>query len=116
MRVQRTRTKQLRAPLTTTLGHQKVRSAISTHVRSIINLIILRVHGLPSRALIDKQNALTFSCFLLLTILSSPVKAPDATNKILVVSTDVLSPFILLRVALSVMLTVEPSRSFRRPC
>ena len=44
MRVQRTLTKQLRALLTTTLGSgiQKVRSAISTHVRSIINLIIVR--------------------------------------------------------------------------
>ena len=38
MRVQHTRTKQLRAPLTTTI--QKVCSAISTHVRSIINLIL----------------------------------------------------------------------------
>ena len=41
MRVQRTRTKQLRAPLTTMLsGIRKVCSAISTHVRSIINWII----------------------------------------------------------------------------
>ena len=40
MRVQCTRTKQLRAPLTTTLGHPKVCSVISTHVPSIINLII----------------------------------------------------------------------------
>ena len=40
MRVHRTRTRQLRAPLTTTFGHPKVRSAISTHVRSINNWII----------------------------------------------------------------------------
>ena len=40
MRVQRTRKKQLSTPLTTTLGIQKVRSATSIHVRSIINLII----------------------------------------------------------------------------
>ena len=44
MRVQRTRTKQLRAPLTTTLGHPKsTQLAISTHVRSIINWIIVPI-------------------------------------------------------------------------
>ena len=42
MRFQRTNTKQLRAPLTTPL-RQNVCSAISTHVRSIINWIIVNI-------------------------------------------------------------------------
>ena len=41
MRVQRARTTQLRAPLTTTLGHPK--SAISTHVRLIVDWIIVTI-------------------------------------------------------------------------
>ena len=44
MRVQRTRTIQLRAPLTATLGMgiRKLCSAILTHVRSIIKLDYIR--------------------------------------------------------------------------
>ena len=51
MRMQRTRAQQLRAPLTTTLGHPKVRSAISTHVCSIINLIDYKYYYLHSPGL-----------------------------------------------------------------
>ena len=47
MRVQRTRTKQLRAPLTTTLRYRKVRSAISTRVRLIVDWIIIISAKMP---------------------------------------------------------------------
>ena len=56
----------------------------------------------------------TFSWFLLLIILSSPLKAPDATNKMFVVSTDTLSPR-TLRELRSGTLTIVPSRIFNKP-
>ena len=56
----------------------------------------------------------TLSCFRLLTILSRPLKAPDAMNKIFVVSTAMVSPLIF-RELRSGTFTVVPSRIFRRP-
>ena len=57
----------------------------------------------------------TFSFFLRLTILSRPLKAPDATNRMLVVSTGTLSPR-SLRELRSGTLTMVPSNSFSMPC
>ena len=57
----------------------------------------------------------TFSCFRLLTILSSPLNAPDATNRMLVVSTCTASPLNFL-VLLSGTFTMVPSRSLSMPC
>ena len=56
----------------------------------------------------------TLSCFLLLTILSRPLKAPDAMNRMFVVSTAIVSPRIFLELR-SGTLTVVPSSIFKRP-
>ena len=52
--------------------------------------------------------------FLFLIIFSIPLKAPDATNIILVVSTGTVSPRIFLD-DLSGTLTTVPSNIFKRP-
>ena len=57
---------------------------------------------------------ITLSCFLLPTILSKPLKAPDAINKILVVSTGMVSPRIF-RELLSGTFTMVPSRILSNP-
>lgn len=56
----------------------------------------------------------TFSFFLLLIIRSSPLKAPDATNKMFVVSTCTVSPLSFL-VFFSGTFTIVPSRSLSNP-
>lgn len=56
----------------------------------------------------------TFSFFLLLMILSSPLKAPDATNKMFVVSTCTVSPLNFLEF-FSGTLTIVPSNSLSKP-
>lgn len=57
----------------------------------------------------------TFSFFLLLMILSSPLKAPDATKRMFVVSTCTVSPLSFLEF-FSGTLTTVPSRSLSKPC
>lgn len=57
----------------------------------------------------------TFSFFLLAIILSSPLKAPEATNRMLVVSTWTLSPR-SLREFFSGTFTIVPSSIFSIPC
>lgn len=56
----------------------------------------------------------TFSFFLLLMILSSPLKAPDATNRMFVVSTCTVSPLSFLEF-FSGTLTIVPSKSLSNP-
>ncbi len=63
------------------------------------------------------QEAATLPLVLLATIFSSPVKAPDAMNKMLEVSTCNVSPFPAnLREFFSGMITCVPSRILSRPC
>ena len=57
---------------------------------------------------------LTFSFFLLLMIRSRPLKAPEATKRMLVVSTCTVSPLSFLEF-FSGTLTMVPSSSFSRP-
>ena len=57
----------------------------------------------------------TFSLSLFPTILSSPVKAPEPMNSILVVSMGMVSPLIFLEF-LSGTMTVVPSSILRSPC
>lgn len=56
----------------------------------------------------------TFSFFLLLMIRSSPLKAPDATNRMFVVSTCTVSPLSFLEF-FSGTLTIVPSKSLSNP-
>lgn len=56
----------------------------------------------------------TFSFFLLLMMRSSPLKAPDATNRMFVVSTCTVSPLSFLEF-FSGTLTIVPSRSLSSP-
>ena len=56
----------------------------------------------------------TFSFLRRLTILSSPLNAPDATNRMLVVSTATLSPR-SLRELRSGTFTIVPSSNFSMP-
>ena len=60
-------------------------------------------------------TCITFSFLLRLMILSRPLKAPDAMNRMLVVSTCTISPF-NLREFLSGTLTTVPSNIFKKPC
>lgn len=62
----------------------------------------------------QKVLQLTFSFFLLLMILSRPLKAPDATNRMLVVSTCTVSPLNFLEF-FSGTFTIVPSSSFSKP-
>ena len=63
------------------------------------------------------QEAATLPLVLLATIFSSPVKAPDAINKMLEVSTCNVSPFPAnLHEFFSGMITCVPSRILSRPC
>jgi len=57
----------------------------------------------------------TFSFFLRLMMRSRPLKAPEATNRMLVVSTCTVSPR-SFREFFSGTLTMVPSSSFSRPC
>lgn len=57
---------------------------------------------------------LTFSFFLLLIILSRPLKAPEATKRMFVVSTCTVSPR-SLREFFSGTFTIVPSSNFNRP-
>ncbi len=57
---------------------------------------------------------ITFSFFLLLMMRSRPLNAPDATNRMLVVSTWTVSPLSFL-VFFSGTLIIVPSSSFSRP-
>ena len=64
------------------------------------------------------QNTLkrfTFCCRRRPIMLSTPLKAPDATNKMLVVSIATVSPRVR-RVLRSGTLTTVPSSSFNMPC
>ena len=70
-------------------------------------------HKIPQWTL--KQKICTFSFFLLLIILSKPLKAPDAMNRMFVVSTCITSPF-NFREFLSGTLTMVPSNILRNPC
>lgn len=56
----------------------------------------------------------TFSHFLMLMIRSRPLKAPEATNRMLVVSTWTVSPLSFLEF-FSGTLMIVPSRSLSRP-
>lgn len=58
--------------------------------------------------------ALTFSFFLLLIILSRPLKAPEATNRMFVVSTCTVSPR-SFREFFSGTFTIVPSSNFNKP-
>ena len=62
------------------------------------------------------EKILTFSFFLLLTILSSPLKAPEPMNKIFVVSTWTVSPRIFRPTFFSGTFTTVPSRILSKPC
>ena len=57
-----------------------------------------------------------FSFFLRATILSRPLKAPEPTNKIFVVSTSTVFSFLLFRLFFSGHLTMVPSTIFNIPC
>jgi len=74
-------------------------------------------HHFVNKALLLCVNILlehTFSFFLLLMIRSSPLNAPDATNRMLVVSTCTVSPLSFL-VFFSGTLTIVPSSSLSKP-
>lgn len=61
-----------------------------------------------------QPGVLTFSFFLLLIILSRPLKAPEATKRMFVVSTCTVSPR-SLREFFSGTFTIVPSSNFNRP-
>lgn len=69
---------------------------------------------LPFPRLDGVPNPRYFSFFLLLMILSKPLKAPDATNRMFVVSTCTVSPW-SFREFFSGTLTIVPSSSFNKP-